>query len=117
MGNNREIEGFSIVAFEWRGRRLRFLGELNFQDLQKLYANRLFYRDRDDRGRFQKVKIYDSSGAIVSDDDPGGLVGCINFDNEYETIYCKRIEDCNDMELELIKQNDGIYLTSEMLKY
>ena len=106
-----------IVAFEWRGRKLSFLGELNFQDLQKLYANKLFYRDRDKKGRFQKVKIYDEVGAIVSEDNPRGLIGCLNFDNEYNTVYCKYLKDCNKKELNLIENRNGVYLTSKSLKY
>lgn len=106
-----------IVAFEWRGRKLMFLGELNFQDLQKLYANKLFYRDRDKKGGFQKVKIYDEVGAIVSEDNPRGLIGCLNFDEEYETVYCKYYEDCSPEELQLIEDSKDVYLTSELLDY
>lgn len=112
-----EFNSKDIVSFEWHNRKRKFLGELNFQDLQKLYANKLFYKDRDKKGRFQKVKIYDEVGAIVSEDNPRGLIGCLSFDNEYNTVYCKYLKDCNKEELKLIENSNGVYLTSKSLKY
>lgn len=112
-----EFNSKDIVAFEWHNRKRKFLGKLNFKDLQKIYYNRLFYRDRDEKGRYQRVKIYDEVGAIVSEDNPNGLIGCINFDEEYETVYCKYYEDCSPEELQLIEDSKDVYLTSEVLDY
>jgi len=101
-----------IVAFHiGRGGRFynaghkTFLGELNFRDLQKLNADNIFYRDRDERGRFMKTEIYDGAGSFVSDDDPKGLIGRLDFDGDYDTDYCKYIEDCTDEELQIIAKS------------
>jgi len=101
-----------IVAFHiGRGGRFynaghkTFLGELNFRDLQKLNADNIFYRDRDERGRFIKIKIYDGAGNFVSDDDPKGLIGRLDFDGDFDTDYCKYIEDCTDEELQIIAKS------------
>ena len=101
-----------IVAFHiGRGGRFynaahkTFLGELNFWDLQWLNADNIFYRDRDERGRFMKTEIYDGSGNLVSDDDPKGLIGRLDFDGDYDTDYCKYIEDCTDEELQIIAKS------------
>ena len=101
-----------IVAFHiGRGGRFynaghkTFLGELNFRDLQKLNANNIFYRDRDERGRFMKTEIYDGAGNFVSDDDPKGLIGRLDFDGDFDTDYCKYIEDCTDEELQIIAKS------------
>jgi len=101
-----------IVAFHiGRGGRFynsghkTFLGELNFSDLQMLNANNIFYRDRDERGRFMKTEIYDGAGNFVSDDDPKGLIGRLDFDGDFDTDYCKYIEDCTDEELQIIAKS------------
>lgn len=101
-----------IVAFHiGRGGRFcnaghkTFLGELNFRDLQKLNADNIFYRDRDERGRFMKTEIYDGAGNFVSDDDPKGLIGRLDFDGDFDTDYCKYIEDCTDEELQIIAKS------------
>ncbi len=101
-----------IVAFHiGRGGRFynaghkTFLGELNFRDLQELNADNIFYRDRDERGRFMKTEIYDGAGSFVSDDDPKGLIGRLDFDGDYDTDYCKYIEDCTDEELQIIAKS------------
>ena len=101
-----------IVAFHiGRGGRFynaghkTFLGELNFMDLQKLNADNVFYRDRDERGRFIKTEIYDGAGNFVSDDDPKGLIGRLDFDGDFDTDYCIYIEDCTDEELQIIAKS------------
>lgn len=101
-----------IVAFHiGRGGRFynaghkTFLGELNFSDLQMLNADNIFYRDRDERGRFIKTEIYDGAGHFVSDDDPKGLIGRLDFDGDFDTDYCKYIEDCTDEELQIIAKS------------
>lgn len=101
-----------IVAFHiGRGGRFynaghkTFLGELNFRDLQKLNADNIFHRNRDERGRFIKTEIYDGAGNFVSDDDPKGLIGRLDFDGDFDTDYCKYIEDCTDEELQIIAKS------------
>ena len=51
-----------------------------------------------------KTIITDENGNIVSDDDPNGDVGVLNFDEEYDTTYCKYLQDCTDEEMELLKR-------------
>lgn len=93
-----------------------YLGELNFQDLQRRAANFISYVDRDYRGRFQKSTIVNGSGNEVSDDDPKGLVGRLDFDGEYDTDYCRYVEDCTDEELEVISKSSE-YKSPELVSY
>ena len=76
---------------------LTYLGEYNFKDIQKLRANEIFYKEKDG-----KTIITDEMGNIISDDDPLGDIGVLNFDEEYDTTYCKYLEDCSDIEIEII---------------
>jgi len=111
-----------IVAFHiGRGGRFynsgfkTFLGELDFQDLQNRYSDVLYTKNRDDFGRFQKPVLCDSSGKIVSHDDTSGLIGQLDFDGDYDTAYCRYIEDCTDEELAIISKSTN-YKSFELLE-
>lgn len=90
---------------------ITYLGEYTFKDIQKLRANEIFYKKVDD-----KDIITDEMGNIVSDDDINGEVGVLNFDNNYDTTYCKYYEDCTIEEMEVIKKSD-MYKTAELGAY
>jgi hypothetical protein len=109
----KTMENKIIVAFHvGRGGRFynsgfkTFLGELDFQDLQNRYSDVLYTKNRDDFGRFQKPVLCDSSGKIVSYDDTSGLIGQLDFDGDYDTAYCRYIEDCTDEELRIIAKSN-----------
>lgn len=119
----KTTENKIIVAFHigrggmfYNGGHKSFIGELNFQDLQKLNTDNIFYRGRDERGRFMRTEIYDGAGNFVSGDDPNGLIGRLDFDGDYDTDYCKYIEDCTDEELELIAKS-GDFKSFELIEY
>ena len=83
---------------------LTYLGEYNFKDIQNLRADEIFYKEKDG-----KTIITDEMGNIVSDDDINGDVGVLNFDEEYDTTYCKYLEDCSDIEIEIINKRESYF--------
>jgi len=92
-----------------------FLGEMDFQQLQKLYIDHIFYRNRNKEGKFVKTQIWDTS-KLISEDDPQSPVGMLDFDGEYNTAYCKYLNECTDEEIEIIAISDR-YKSLELLKY
>ena len=84
---------------------------MDFKAIQKLRINEIFYKKVDG-----KDIITDEMGNIVSDDDINGEVGVLNFDNNYDTTYCKYYEDCTIEEMEVIKKSD-MYKTAELEAY
>lgn len=90
---------------------ITYLGEMDFKAIQKLRINEIFYKKVDG-----KTIITDEMGNIVSDDDINGEVGVLNFDNNYDTTYCKYYEDCTIEEMEVIKKSD-MYKTAELEAY
>ena len=52
----------------------------------------------------------------MSDDDPNGTVGTLDFDGEYDTYYCKWVEDCTHEELEIIKKSSD-YKSLDLIAY
>lgn len=95
---------------------LTWTGEKNFQDLQREHCDSLFLRDRDKQGRFITPTLFADNGNIVSDDDPNGTVGTLDFDGEYDTYYCKWVEDCTHEELEIIKKSSD-YKSLDLIAY
>ncbi len=81
---------------------LFYLGEKNFQDLISQEYIHIFPMNKDDKGRFCKPFFVDGSGNVVSEDDPNGLIGTLDFDRQFDTDYCKYIEDCDERELTLM---------------
>ena len=90
---------------------ITYLGEMDFKEIQKLRINEIFYKKVDG-----KDVITDEMGNIVSDDDINGEVGVLNFDNNYDTTYCKYLQDCTIEEMEVIKKSD-MYKTAELEAY
>ena len=84
---------------------LTYLGEYTFKDIQKLRANEIFYKEKDG-----KTIITDEMGNIVSDDDPNGDVGFLDFDGAYDTTYCKYLQDCTDEEIEVINNQKNVII-------
>ena len=99
-----QVGSFSKYAYKKRG-TLTYLGEYTFKDIQKLRANEIFYKEKDG-----KTIITDEMGNIVSDDDPDGVVGVLNFDEEYDTTYCKYLQDCTDEEIEVINNQKNVII-------
>jgi hypothetical protein len=113
MKTKEQIANKIIVAFHvGRGGRFynpghkTFIGERNFQDLLEMHSEYIYFRNRDSYGRFQKTEIVDGSGSVVSEDNPKGLIGQLNFDGDYDTVYCRYIEDCTDEELRIIAKSN-----------
>jgi len=99
-----QVGSFSKYAYKKRG-TLTYLGEYTFKDIQKLRANEIFYREKDG-----KIIITDEMGNIVSDDDPNGDVGFLDFDGAYDTTYCKYLQDCTDEEIEVINNQKNVII-------
>ena len=101
--NERVVVAFQVGSFSkyFHKRRgvLTYLGEFNFRDILYIRYNEIFIKDVNG-----KKVITDEGGNIISDDDPLGDVGVLNFDEEYDTTYCKYLEDCNDKEMEVLKR-------------
>ena len=53
-------------------------------------------------------------GNIISDDDPSGDIGVLDFDGDYDTTYCKYLEDCNDKEMEVLKRESYFWLKNKI---
>lgn len=113
-----------IVAFHvGRGGRFHnaghktFIGERNLKDLISMNSNNLFEVNRDFLGRFCKPFLTDCSGHVVLDSDRfNDEVGCLDFDGTYDTDYCRYIEDCDEDELDIIR-NSGEYMSLELSEY
>ena len=99
-----QVGTLSKCAYKKRG-TLTYLGEYTFKDIQKVRANEIFYKEKDG-----KTIITDENGNIVSDDDPNGDVGVLNFDEEYDTTYCKYLQDCTDEEIEVINNQKNVII-------
>lgn len=113
-----------IVAFHvGRGGRFynpghtTFIGEMNLQELVTKRSDYLFEVNRDFLGRFCKPFLTDCSGHVVLDSDSfNDEVGALDFDGTYDTDYCRYIEDCDEDELDIIR-NSGEYLSLELSEY
>ena len=80
-----------IVAFEQCNGRTKYLGQLNLQDLYKLYN-------------------------IDVDSDCDDLIGRLKI-NRKRRVYCKFLEDCNNLELDLIDNSEDAYLVADLTMY
>jgi len=94
-----QVGSFSKNFHKRRG-TLTYLGEFNFRDILYLRYSEIFIKDVNG-----KKVITDEMGNIVSDDDPNGDVGVLNFDEEYDTTYCKYLRDCTEKEIEIINKS------------
>jgi hypothetical protein len=102
----------TIVAFHiGRGGRfnnqghVRYIGEMNIEHFVRR-GNHIFFHNRDERGRFCKPYYADLNGNhLIFEEEAATGVGVLNFDNDYDTVYCKHIEDCSERELQLITES------------
>ena len=82
--NERVVVAFQVGSFSkyFHKRRgvLTYLGEFNFRDILYIRYNDIFIKNVNG-----KKVITDEMGNIISDDDPSGDVGVLNFDEEYDT--------------------------------
>lgn len=116
-----------VVAFHiGRGGRFynagykSFIGERNFQELINDSLNFLVYRDRDDKGRFCKPFYTDDSGrtirTIVEADEMNNEVGCLNWDNQYDSDVACYLDECDEDELRIIVR-DNQWISPEAREY
>ena len=99
-----QVGSFSKYFHKRRG-TLTYLGEFNFRDILYLRYSEIFIKDVNG-----KKVITDEMGNIISYDDPDGVVGVLNFDEEYDTTYCKYLQDCTDEEIEVINNQKNVYI-------
>lgn len=92
-----------------------FLGEMNYQQLIDMNSDHLYITNRDENGRFCTPFLANCNGNMVSDTIKGE-VGELNFDNEYDSDYCKLIQDCTDAELQIIADSN-LYKSSQLEDY
>ena len=120
--NNSSI----IVAFHiGRGGRhynaghISYLGEHDIDWLITQNSDNLFDRNRDKHGRFCPLYWIDGGQRVILDSrDIVDKCGRLDFDGEYDTDYCKRIEDCTEEELALIVNSGEVmsYQLDDWLK-
>lgn len=109
-----------IVAFHigrgghyWNPGHLSYIGEKDFNDLLHLNSEHTFFNDRDKKGRFCKPYITDCSGNRISE-TVDFITGRLEFDGQYDTDYCKYIDDCSETEINCII-NDTQYKTMPLI--
>lgn len=73
----------ATIAFERKNNKVRFLGEMNFDDLVLKYSNLLFERDG---------ILYDNVGEVVSEQTKGEY-GLLDFDGIYFQAFAIDSED------------------------
>jgi len=82
-------------------------GEMDFRQVCTMLSDSLFDCDRDERGRFRKPYLKDSNGSVVSEDNPNGHTGVIDFDGDYDTWVVRELDGCDDDEIRLIYKSRG----------
>ena len=106
--NERVVVAFQVGSFSkyFHKRRgtLTYLGEFNFRDILYIRYNDIFIKNVNG-----KKVITDEMGNIISDDDPSGDIGVLDFDGDYDTTYCKYLEDCSDIEIEIINKRESYF--------
>jgi hypothetical protein len=110
--NTETSSGITVAFHIGRGGRFyngglkRYLGEKNIGEIINIYDDTrpMFYRDRDEKGRFCHPYYADHNGNHLIDvKDVESGVGELNFDNDYDTFIAKHIEDCTEHEIDLIR--------------
>ena len=106
----------ATVAFERKHNKVRYLGEMNFDDLVYRYSNNLFERDG---------MLFDEVGEEVSDHVEGEY-GMLDFDGPNYQVFAI---DANDLEYyfgcigaqgwaeEILKEYCSIELREELSQY
>jgi hypothetical protein len=95
----------------------KFHSEQNFNELVSYFMDALFIQNRDKNGKFCKPFIHDGNGVSLTNDDwKNGLTGTLDFDGEYDTLITKNIVDCDELELQKIKDSQEFDFCSEELQ-
>jgi hypothetical protein len=99
---------------------LRYMGEMNIASAINLCdnsGNNIFRHNKDAHGKFCKPYYADHNGNhLIDEAEIATGVGTLNFDNDYDTVYCKHIGDCDEIELQLIADNTD-YKSYEVQQY
>jgi hypothetical protein len=111
-----------IVAFHiGRGGRFNnsghktYLGEHEVSYLININDANLFWKDRDEEGKFISPGFFNNGKLIITDKEAETGTGVLDFDGDYDTDIAKFIEDCTEAEIELII-NDTKELKSVQLQ-
>ena len=93
-----------IVAFKLTKKGYEYIGEMNYQKLIDYVGQRinLYEHNRDKQGRYCKPYLVDDSGNEVNWHDLNSLVGYLDIDGEYESYFCKYVDDLSDHLLEVV---------------
>jgi len=96
----------------------KFHSEQNFYQLVDSLRDKLFIQNRIN-GKFCKSFIHDGNGVSLTNDDwQNGLTGTLDFDGEYDTLITKNIIDCDELELQKIKDSHEFdFCTDELQQY
>ena len=116
------MENLFVVFHIGRGGRFnnggfkKFYNEQPFYQLVDSLRDKLFIQNRIN-GKFCKPFIHDGNGRSLTNDDwQNGLTGQLDFDGDYDSFIVKHISDCNEIELEKIKDSHEFNFVSEVLK-
>jgi hypothetical protein len=114
-----------FIGYENQGEISRKIG--NRENLRGLYERALeFGSDTSAKDRFERLTglsfgeevYYDGNGnevGLTAAEEATGI-GCINIDNEYNTTYTCRLEDCDENELQIIVETNN-YVDSDVRAY
>ena len=94
------------VSFRRTDSELRYLGQINFQELISRNSDYLFERNRDRKGRYCTPYLADGSGDVVCEEYEGST-GRLVFDGEYNTEYTITLECCDYSEIKAILRAEG----------
>jgi hypothetical protein len=93
-----------------------YIGEKTFQDIIRLNERILYYHEAEEEDSFE-TGYYDCSGnLLIPQWESARPIGRLEIDGQYNTDYCKYIEDCTEEELILI-QKDTSYKSYELETY
>ena len=114
MKTQNEKNSGIIVAFQiGRGGRFYNPGHRTFIGEKEIgeFTNDLFLMD----GANEYTDCNGNTVGLTVDEEKTGI-GRINIDNEYDTTYTCLIEDCDEKEIEIIKESNE-YKSHELLDY
>ena len=92
-----------------------FAGEKNLQTLINNESNNLYYYTMENG--LPESGYYDcNNNLIISEKDAEKDTGRLEFDGDYDTLYCKDIHDCDEQELKIITESKD-YKSPELENY
>lgn len=102
-----------IVSFQigrggkfYNPNHLTYVGEKDLPELINMRDNELFVYDKDEDGNDCDPFVMDGNGNDVCSEIND--TGTLNFDGVYDTMYAKKVEDCDSTELDVIAQSEEI---------